>query len=876
MYSDHFGAQRLPELLAPAGSWDCAKAAVENGADAIYFGLDKFNARMRAQNFTTDDLPELMAFLHSRGVKGYVTLNTLVFAKELKAAAHYLRQIIAAGVDAAIVQDVGICRLIRHLSADFPIHASTQMTITSAAGVRFAKQLSCQLVVLARECSIKEIDKIQRQLNKENIALPLETFVHGALCVAYSGQCLTSESLGGRSANRGECAQACRMTYDLLADGKRVDLGDRAYLLSPQDLSGLPVVPDLIKAGVASLKIEGRLKTPEYVANVTRIYRQMLDRAMSESLANSSANSSTEATVDLKLGRLEQSYAPTADERYALEMAFSRGLSTGWFQGIDNQTLVHARFGKKRGAYIGQISRIQESKQKGKKEIQIVVENCAPIKLGDGVVIDSGNPEQDQGGRLYSVSQQGRETAISFGHGDIDLNRIRVGYQLWKTSDPQLDKQIRQTYSGDQPKFRRPIVVEVFGAAGEGLKAVARPLLETGDGEAFQRNRAPIVQATSQTPLVAAHSNPLTTERLEQQFSRLGNTPFALSALVNHLQGDLMLPVSALNQLRRDLVEQLIEVRSRPPAWTLNPHASYRDLLPAADLAVESAEITTEAQLIALVRTLPQLKAALEAGIQTLYCEFEDPIRYREAAQSVASFNSAGNHAQLWVAPPRITKPGEYYILEQVRKAGAEGYLIRNYDQLAFFQGERCVGDFSLNIANPITADYFKSLGLERLSASYDLNVQQLEDLLQTAPAHWFDITLHQHMPMFHMEHCVFCAFLSSGTDFTNCGRPCDRHDVKLRDRTGTAHILQADAGCRNTVFNGRAQTGAEFFTRLINRGARHFRIEFLNEPAAQVTQTLKTYQQLLKGEISGRELWQQLNLSSQIGVTRGTLEGHR
>src|SRR5215475_10254264 len=274
---------RLPELLAPAGDWECARAAVENGADAIYFGLERFNARMRAHNFTEADLPKLMAFLHQRGVKGYVTFNTLVFENEITEARHYLRSIIAAGVDAAIVQDVGICRLIRELSPDFPIHASTQMTITSAAGVEFARELGCNLVVLARECSIKEIEKIGQGSRvegrgEERSSFPLEVFVHGALCVAYSGQCLTSESLGGRSANRGECAQACRMPYDLLSDGKQVPLGGRKYLLSPQDLAGLEVLPDLARAGVASLKIEGRLKTPEYVANITRLYRQALDR----------------------------------------------------------------------------------------------------------------------------------------------------------------------------------------------------------------------------------------------------------------------------------------------------------------------------------------------------------------------------------------------------------------------------------------------------------------------------------------------------------------------------------------------------------------------------------------------------------------------
>ncbi|MBE9013963.1 U32 family peptidase, partial [Pseudanabaenaceae cyanobacterium LEGE 13415] len=316
-----------PELLAPAGNWDCAKAAIENGADAIYFGLDRFNARMRAENFTESDLPELMEFLHWRGVKGYVTLNTLIFQNELPEVEQYLRSIIASGVDAAIVQDIGICRLIRHLSPDFPIHGSTQMTMTSAAGVEFAKLLGCQLVVLARECSIKEINKIQKQLNDRNITLPLEVFVHGALCVAYSGQCLTSEALGGRSANRGECAQACRMPYELISDGETVDLGDRRYLLSPQDLAGLEVLPELVRSGVSCLKIEGRLKAPEYVANVTRVYRNALDRAITDVNA----------------------------ERYNLEMAFSRGLYTGWFEGINNQELVHARFGKKRGVYLGEV-----------------------------------------------------------------------------------------------------------------------------------------------------------------------------------------------------------------------------------------------------------------------------------------------------------------------------------------------------------------------------------------------------------------------------------------------------------------------------------------------------------------------------------------
>jgi putative protease len=216
---------------------------------------------------------------------------------------------------------------------------------------------------------------------------------------------------------------------------------------------------------------------------------------------------------------------------------------------------------------------------------------------------------------------------------------------------------------------------------------------------------------------------------------------------------------------------------------------------------------------------------------------------------------------------------GENWTLEQVRSCNADGYLIRNYDHLEFFAGARRMGDYSLNIANRISADYFKNrFGLERVTASYDLNFSQLEALLRAAPPEWFEVTIHQHMPMFHMEHCVFCAFLSSGRDFRDCGRPCDRHDVRLRDRVGAEHPLKADAGCRNTVFNSQAQTGAEYVSRMIELGVRHFRVEFLNETPEQVVLTISKYRRLLRGEISGAQLWRELKLFNQLGVTRGQM----
>jgi len=881
---------RPPELLAPAGDWDCARAAVENGADAIYFGLEKFNARMRAHNFTDADLPKLMEFLRRRGVRGYGTLNTLVFENELADAGKYLRAMIAAGVDAVIVQDVGICRLIRRLSPDFPIHASTQMTITSASGIDFARELGCNLVVLARECSFAEIEKINFALRPSHFELPIEVFVHGALCVAYSGQCLTSEALGGRSANRGECAQACRMPYDLICDGKPVPLGDRRYLLSPQDLAGLEVLPDLIRVGVASLKIEGRLKTPEYVANITRIYRRALDQIACSGVRQNAAD-------------LSGSLRLSPESRYEMEMAFSRGLFTGWLGGVNNQALVHGRFGKKRGVYLGEVTKVLRD--------AVLVELAGPLKRGDGVVFDAGKPEEkEEGGRVYEVRsaesgvRNSKSVELRFGRGDIDFSRIHAGDKIWKTSDPELDRRLRRSFEGDTPKFQRPIEMEVHGAAGRPLTLIVRD--EFGH----------VIQLDSSSPLARAEKRPLTTERLREQLGRLGGTPFRLGELQNHLQGEVLLPVSELNRLRRDAVAKLEKVRAQPKRWALNPSGGtgvppvvsgvVPETVARGSIALPTAndlhrsfpsEIRRDAefnprdagatQLIVLVRNLPQLEVALRCGVETVYCEFEDPKKYREAVRMrdewrvTSDTNGTSNfpspvtrHSpQIFVAPPRIFKTGEEWILQQVRSCNADGYLVRNYDHLKFFANDRRRGDYSLNVANRLAADYFKSrFGLERLTPSYDLNFQQLEALLRAAPPEWFEVTIHQHMPMFHMEHCVFCAFLSSGTDYTNCGRPCDRHEVKLRDRVGAEHGLKADAGCRNTVFNALPQTGAEYVVKLIELGVRHFRLEFLDEPAETVERIIASYRELLRGEISGTQLWRELKLINQLGVTRGQI----
>jgi len=870
-----------PELVAPAGDWDCARAAVENGADAIYFGLDRFNARMRAANFTEADLPALMAYLHRRGARGYVSFNTLVFSDELAEAEQFLRSCISAGVDAVIVQDVGICRLIRRLSPDCPIHASTQMTITSAAGIEFAHELGCQRVVLARECTLEDIARIQSQPSgtrsaAPGAALPLEVFVHGALCIAYSGQCLTSEALGGRSANRGECAQACRLPYTLVADGQPVPLGDRRYLLSPHDLAGIDLLPELEGLGIRALKIEGRLKSPEYVATITRLYREALAECERRSAKSQGVHGRSGVTVDAASRGDREDPA----RRYEMEMAFSRGLGPGWLRGIDHQHLVHGRFGKKRGVFLGEVRRIEPGRA--------VIRLCGPVKAGDGIVFDAGHPDQaEQGGRVYTVEPRGKDTALGFGQGDIEFRRLHVGDRVWKTSDPELERRLRLSFSGSAPRFQRPITFEVRGQPGTFLTLIARD--ELGH----------VAQLDSSMPLAVAQHQPITTERLRAQLGRLGGTAFRLAALENRLAPDVILPFAELNRLRRETLMAIEAQRAQPRRWSLAPDDRAASHAPCSFTPALSHRMgegvphcgtdegavagrdapkarSAAPEVVVLVRTLAQLEAALASGVSTVYCEFESLSRYRDAVHCARSRPSqlASVRSRLYVAPPRITKPGEEWMLRLVRACGADGYLVRNYDQLEFFGSERCVGDFSLNVANPLAAVSFRErFGLERLTVSYDLNNGQIEALLRAAPPEWFEINVHQHMPMFHMEHCVFCAFLTEGTDHRNCGRPCDRREVRLRDRVGAEHTVKADAGCRNTVFNGLAQSGAEYVARFQALGAQWFRLEFLDESPEVVTRTIGMYRRLLAGEITGAQLWRELRLRHQLGVTRGSLD---
>lgn len=830
------------ELLAPAGDWDCMRAAVANGADAIFFGVEKFNARARANNFRSEELPEIMAFLHTYGVKGFLTFNILVFEDELREAQKLIEMCIDAGVDAVIVQDLGLVKLIRELSPDFPIHGSTQMTITSPEAVEFTKPYDMERVVLGRENNLKQIKTIGEQAK-----LPMEVFVHGALCVSYSGQCLTSEMWGGRSANRGECAQACRLPYDLMVDGEHKPMGDIAYLLSPKDLAAIDIVPELIEAGVTSFKIEGRLKSPEYVANVVSKYRNAIDKYFDGDRSK-----------------------PSKEEVRELQQSFSRGFTHGFLSGTNNKELVEGTFPKSRGVYLGRVERVMRD--------AVTVRLDAPVKRGDGIVFDAGDPtKKEEGGRVYDVRRQGVKLEgeapegalieLVPGRNDVDLRKVHVGDRVWKTSDPALDKRLRATFETEKPYRVFPLHVRVTGALGEPLRTWWTDV-----------QKGTTVEVASELMLETAQKRPMDEALLADQLGRLGGTVYQLDKLDVHLQGDLIVPIRELNRMRREAVEQLAGERPKPPKYIKHQVDAFADAHQNDRAELKAKRSGKDAQLTALCRSLEQVEAAIRfGGVSYIYADFEFIKQFPAAVEAA---RKAG--VPIALATPRIHMPGENGYHANILKLKPDAVLVRNTGALYYYLRARAanpgqpfpklIGDFSLNVANHKAVKLFSEVGVDLITPSYDLNIQQMVDLLERSDTSKLEVVIHQHLPMFHTEHCVYCTFMSEGTNYTNCGRPCEESRASLQDRIGMSHPVRVDEGCRNTVYNAIEQSGAEYIKNFIELGVSQFRVEFLEESGEKVGEVLSLYRDALDGRISGTQVWRSLKATNQLGVTRGQL----
>lgn len=815
---------RRPEVLAPAGDRDALEAAVLSGADAVYLGLSSFNARARATNFTEDDLVSAVRFAHERGTKVYVALNTLVFEHELPAVVAAISAVARAGADAIIVQDPAVALLAKAVAPTLAVHASTQMTCTDASSVRFAEELGAVRVVLARELSIDDVRAISEGTRAE-----LEVFVHGALCVAYSGQCLTSEAIGGRSANRGACAQACRLPYDLVVDGDVRPLGGMAYLLSPEDLEASALVPELASAGVRSLKIEGRLKGPEYVASTTRLYKKAA------------------------LASVGDAPPPGDEDRAVALQAYTRGSGPGFLKGTDHQRLVDGKTCDHRGLFLGTVGPTP-SRPGARRTVDVQLE--APLRRGDGVLFEGKKAgEGEVGGRVWSIFRGGVDVEVAEPSERVSVwlgpDKTFVppepGGRVWKTSDPVAAAEARKAF--EREPARLGFSVTVSGNHGELPTFTARVAsgLE--------------VSVQGDLPLAPAE-RPLAEAVVRDKLGKLKDTPFFLDAIELRVPERTLVPPSSMNRARRALVDELTRALG-----------SRAHVVHDVDLGAFGAVALPPAVppgLFVLARDLPQARAAFLAGATGVYLDF---LELQGVGVALRALRAEG-HELVGVAPPRIRKPGEEKIDRYLASLEPSVTLVRGLGALhdGPLDTSLRIGDFSLNVTNAVTARYLLSRGLRAFTPSFDSDAAQVVSLLRGDLAARAEVVVHHPMPLFHTEHCVFAHLLSEGRDHRTCGRPCERHAVALRDRAGMTHPVIADVGCRNTVFHERSQSAADIVPTLVKQGVGRFRIELVRETPDDVRRVVSAYRELVAGTLSPPEVVRALRTEAGYGVVRGSL----
>lgn len=805
---------KAPEILAPVGSWEMLRAAIHNGADAVYIGMPGFNARGRTATLPLDELKAMIDYAHLYGVKVFLAFNILIFQRELREVVELLHAVLPLNPDASIVQDIGLVRLLRHIAPHHEVHASTQMTISNAEAIELTADLGVTRYVLSRELSIDEIAKIRAQTDKE-----LEVFVHGALCVSYSGQCLTSESLGGRSANRGQCAQSCRLDYDLIVDGEIRDLGSKRYLVSPQDLCGLDDIPKLLAVGIESLKIEGRLKSPEYVASAVRSYKAQCRGELS----------------------------PSDSEHSAREMAriYSRGFFNGWFSGVNHQRLVNPKANSHQGLSIGEVRKVHTS--------SVLITSSEPLIAGDGLMFKADDSLDTVGSAIFSAHRRGTTWEITFKR-DFNLRSLRAGMSVFLNSSPKTEAEHRRSYLDKELLKRIPLSIEVQGSIGSKLKVQA----EDVDGHRVTVESTALVEKAS--------SAPLTTDLLRQELGALAGSVYSLGTLSNQLANNCYIHSKELKEIRRALCDQLNQLRTARPVKALASIEETNDWIRGTQQKTES---TRQTALTVLVRDIRQLEALENLPIDTIYLDFEFGKEYGPAIEIVRSMKYKAA-----ITTTRILKPGENAHLKVIKRLRPDAVLVRNLGALEFLKdsGLNLIGDFSLNITNSLSASWFLHKGLSHITPSYDLNSQQLTELLEQVDTSRIEITAHQYMPTFHMEHCVFAAFLSKGSSYRDCGRPCEKHRVELRDPSGALHPLKADAECRNTMFNGIPQSAISLLPELRGRGVSTFRIEGLFEDSRTLRAKIESYTKLFSGTDSQQETLTALGIVERYGVTDGQL----
>ncbi|MEP6831898.1 MAG: U32 family peptidase [Gemmatimonas sp.] len=828
--SSRTASKAVPELLAPAGSLDAVRAAVANGANAVYLGASQFNARDEGAQLSLDELRQACAIAHAGGARVYLTFNVLIKTAEMAGALMYLGDCIDCGIDAAIVQDFGAVRLIREVYPQLELHGSTQMTVHDGSGALVMQQLGVERVVLARENTIDDIHSIRAAAPE----LGLEAFVHGALCISYSGQCLMSGMISERSANRGSCAQSCRKDYSL-RDADTGALLDEGFLISAKDLAAHDHLEALAAAGIGCLKVEGRKKKPEYVATVTHAYREWLDR----------------------LSRGEES-KPPSDEVEPLVQIFSRGFTSGMLAGRAGRDYITRNQPDNKGRLLGTVV--------GREGNDLLVEVSSPIAAGDGLGFEE--PIDGSSATMGCSVTAVRTLNVNNGvYRQALTTRIRVqdGWRVLRTFDATLTARAQSSFAevAVPERTRVRADVRVFGHAGAPLKIIWTA------GEH-------IVTVKGDVALAPASKRALDYTQLREQLGRLGETVYALGAVdISALSEGMFIPVSELNRLRQDAVTALDEQRG----WQSDAAKFSRDEAIAASVlsvgGTQRREIATGAdtmQLRAIVFTVADaLDAASNGATEVVLDPFlrHPPLPLARVRALRDNLMTLG--VGLRLRTPTIVRPEErktldkWLALELPLLSGHLG-LVREQSAL----GRDVIADYATNVFNPHTAAFLFELGARRIVPSVELTLNEIGQVVapwQLTPSTDtpFDVLVYGRPEGMTIEHCVLSAAFER--EPTTCRDLCvKKHThVTLTDPAGYTFPVATDSACRNRLLHSRPIDGAEYIAALWRQQIRGFHLVF-NVPGEPVSAITRNYREVLNAASQGVEC--------DTGITRRLLDG--
>lgn len=849
----------MVELLAPAGSREALAAAVESGANAVYLAGNMFGARAYADNFDADVLREAIRFAHMRNVHVHVTVNTIVDDNELPELKKYLCFLYEAGADAVLVQDLGAARIVREVVPELPMHASTQMTVHNLDGVRALEALGFTRVVLSREVSLEAIRHICREAKAE-----IEVFVHGALCVCYSGQCLMSSMIGGRSGNRGRCAQPCRLPYALV-DEDDVDLLSGSagqYLLSPRDLKTIDLLPELLKAGVTSLKIEGRMKRPEYVATAVGCYRRAVD------------------------SWLKGDFKVRAEDSQALAQIFNRDFTTAYLEKKQGRNMMSDKRPNNRGLMLGRV--IGYDSASGMVSMKIATELAVGdqidfwVKVGGRVTAtiqklylvkeQKGNTDKFAKGKKQSAGKarqnKKQQTALNLQNlvpiqqaaaGAVVAfaieGKVFAGDRAFKVLDSKLMEAAKAMYVSGAPVRRYNIKAHVRAAVGE-------PLVIQLEDEAGH-----IAVAATEFVGEIAMKRPLSREVIEKQLNRLGSSIFQLQELTVELVGEVMVPVSEINEARRKAVEDLENQRmadfhqqagafSRQAAKNIRQGiGNIRQDAAARQLRIQARQLIEPnakgGYITVVADSLPRTRAALENGAKRIVFGGESYSHEnitldmcRQAAELAHEYGAA-----IVLNTPRIIRDGEldkfHKWLEAVDKYPVDAISVHN---IGTWQAVRQLtslpieADYSLISYNVESLRHLQELGVSRAVLSPELNMAQLEKLGKESPLP-LECIVDAHLELMISEYCCTGSFLG-GLDTGHCSAPCVAMKKKfyLKDRKNIRFPLVMDQYCHMHLLNANRLSMLPHAMKFRSMGIAGLRIDGRYLEAERLGELVRSY----------------------------------